>query len=141
MGLTSLSLTLLMRRIFSTNTKHKLGSYILLGVISSWLVLAVSAVKSGCPSTHIFEGREHTCPNDVRSIVTTKPTLLIRTDISMESCPCNHGLYRGRRDGLAYLPRQSTSNQSRQEDARGLCFCISNAVCGYFSYRTYLLLM
>jgi hypothetical protein len=67
MGLTNLSLTLLMRRIFSTNTKHKIGSYILLGVISAWLVLAVAAVKSNCPSTHILEGQEHTCPNDVRS--------------------------------------------------------------------------
>ncbi|TIA21209.1 hypothetical protein D6C80_01878 [Aureobasidium pullulans] len=65
MGLTNLSLTLLMRRIFSTNTKHKIGSYILLGVISAWLVLAVAAVKSNCPSTHILEGQEHTCPNDI----------------------------------------------------------------------------
>ncbi|KAI4716951.1 hypothetical protein E4T48_06887 [Aureobasidium sp. EXF-10727] len=65
MGLTSLSLTLLMRRIFSTNTKHKLGSYILLGVISAWLVIAVAAIKAECPSTHILEGQEHTCPNAV----------------------------------------------------------------------------
>jgi hypothetical protein len=130
-----------MRRIFSTNTKHKLGSYILLGVISSWLVLAVAAVKSSCPSTHILEGQEHTCPNDVRSFVTTKPTLLIRVDISMESRPCDHGLHRGRCDGLACLPRQPTSNQSQQEDARGLCFCISNAVCGCFSHQTYRLLI
>ncbi|KAG9858821.1 hypothetical protein KCU98_g9584, partial [Aureobasidium melanogenum] len=65
MGLTSLSLTLLMRRIFSTNTKHKIGSYILLGIISAWLVLAVAVVKSSCPSTHILERQEHTCPNDI----------------------------------------------------------------------------
>ncbi|KEQ91015.1 hypothetical protein AUEXF2481DRAFT_521815 [Aureobasidium subglaciale EXF-2481] len=64
-GLTNLSLTLLMRRIFTTNSKHKLGSYILLGVISAWLVLAVTAIKSNCPSTHILEGQEHTCPNDI----------------------------------------------------------------------------
>ena len=93
MGLTSLSLTLLMRRIFSTNTKHKLGSYILLGVISAWLVLAVAAVKSDCPSTHILEGQEHTCPNDVSLFSMTISTPLIRIDISMESYPCNHDLY------------------------------------------------
>jgi hypothetical protein len=64
-GLTSLSLTLLMRRIFTTNTKHKIGSYLLLGVVSSWLVLAIAGVKIHCPATHILEGQEHTCPNDV----------------------------------------------------------------------------
>jgi hypothetical protein len=92
-GLTSLSLTLLMRRIFSTNTKHKVGSYILLSVISAWLVLGIAAVKSNCPSTHILQGQEHTCPNDVSSSVTNNTASLIRVDISMESHPGNHSLY------------------------------------------------
>ncbi|KAI5212866.1 hypothetical protein E4T38_00250 [Aureobasidium subglaciale] len=76
-GLTNLSLTLLMRRIFTTNSKHKLGSYILLGVISAWLVLAVTAIKSNCPSTHILEGQEHTCPNDVSAHTDLEATQLI----------------------------------------------------------------
>jgi hypothetical protein len=121
-----------MRRIFSTNTKHKLGSYILLGVISAWLVLAVAVVKSYCPSTHILEGQEHTCPNDVSSFAMIILILLIRVDLSMESYPCHHDLYRGRCHGLAYLPRQPTPNQSQQEDACGICFRISNAVCDSF---------
>lgn len=129
MGLTSLSLTLLMRRIFSTNTKHKVGSYVLLGVISVWLVLAIALVKSSCPSTHILEGQEHTCPNDVIVFFNIKPTLLISADISMESHSCHHDLHRGCRDGLANLSCQPSPNQSEQENARCLCLCISNAVC------------
>lgn len=128
MGFTSLSLTLLMRRIFSTNTKHKVGSYILLGVISAWLVLAVAAVKSNCPSTHILEGQEYTCPNDVSVLVSIKPTLLINADISMESCFCHCDLHRGGRDGLANLSCQPSPHQSGQENARGLCFYISDTV-------------
>lgn len=139
MGLTSLSLILLMRRIFSTNTKHKVGSYILLGVISAWLVLAVAAVKSNCPSTHILEGQEHTCANDVSVFVSIYPTLLISADISMESYSCRRDLHRGCRDGLADLSCQPSPDQSEQENARRLCFCVSNAVCGHLSLLSILI--
>jgi hypothetical protein len=58
----------------------------------------------------------------------------------MESYSGNHGLYRGRCDGLAYLSRQPTQNKSRQEDACGLCFCIPIAVCEPSSFHVYWLL-
>ncbi|THZ08944.1 hypothetical protein D6C93_00283 [Aureobasidium pullulans] len=105
MGLTNLSLTLLMRRIFSTNTKHKIGSYILLGVISAWLVLAVAAVKSNCPSTHILEGQEHTCPNDIY-----RWRAIFAITICIEAAVMGLPIY-------------------LQENACRLSLCVSNAVC------------
>lgn len=124
MGMTNLSLTLLMRRIFSTNTKHKLGSYILLGVISAWLVLAVIGITANCPPTHILDGEEHTCPNDVcLLVVVLKPTDQVQ-DLSMESYSVSHHLLGSCRHGTSHLSREPSADQVEQEDACCLCFHI-----------------